>query len=337
MVTRLVGRQDQMLARELIEANGFRYEDNYDVMVGAFDSGRLIATAARDHYIFKMICIDEDYQGGSLLGELLTALLESCVALRRKNFFVFTRPERRHSFEQVNFKLLVEHPQVCLLEYGNGLQLFINQHRAVVKKGENGAIVMNANPFTRGHQFLVEQASSRVDHLYLFVVREDCSIFPFEQRYQLVRDGVSHLGNVSVIETADYAVSRVTFPSYFLKSDADAQKLQMEIDLLLFARRIAPEFHIVKRFVGTEPLCRTTRHYNEAMQRVLSGEGLQTVELNRIEAGDQPISASRVRRLMKKEAFESLSQLVPETTLNYLRSMQTAAIREELKDYHGRH
>lgn len=35
------------------------------------------------------------------------------------------------------------------------------------KEGKNGCIVMNCNPFTLGHQYLVEYASKKVDHLYL--------------------------------------------------------------------------------------------------------------------------------------------------------------------------
>ncbi|PLY04955.1 MAG: [citrate (pro-3S)-lyase] ligase [Desulfuromonas sp.] len=336
MVVRLISERDQNSARQLVEAQGFRFEENFDVLVGVFDAGELIATAAREGHIFKMICIREDFQGGSLLGELLTELIASCSACRRDNFFVFTKPERRSSFEQLNFRVLVEHPQLCLLEYGNGLQNYLRQQRELVRPGNNGAIVMNANPFTLGHLYLVEQAAAQVDQLYLFVVREDCSTFPFATRIALVREGVAHLANVSVLETSDYAVSRVTFPAYFLKAGADVETLQMEVDLLLFARCLAPAFNITTRFVGTEPYCRVTRHYNETMIRLLAEEGIKTVLLSRREVKGEPISASLVRRLLKKEAFEELDSLVPETTLACLRSHQAAEIHERLRAQ-GRH
>ncbi|MCC8189536.1 MAG: tetratricopeptide repeat protein, partial [Planctomycetes bacterium] len=45
--------------------------------------------------------------------------------------------------------------------------------------GTTGAIVMNANPFTRGHLHLIEQALEQVDRLIVFVVEEDKSTVPF--------------------------------------------------------------------------------------------------------------------------------------------------------------
>ena len=337
MVVRLVSQRDQDEARRLVESNGFVFEHNFEVLVGIFESGELIATAARDRNIFKMICIQDEFQGGGLLGELLTALFSSCDACVRDNFFIFTKPDRRQSFEQFNFKPLVEHPSLCLMEYGRGLQKYLQLHNSLIKPGHNGAVVINANPFTLGHQYLVEQASSQVDHLYVFVVREDCSVFPFDIRFSLVKEGTAHLENVTVLETSDYAVSSVTFPSYFLKADDDIPCLQMEVDLLLFARKIAPPFHIVKRFIGTEPNCLTTRYYSETMLRVLQQEGVETIQLERKVSSDQAISASRVRELIKDDAYEELKNLVPETTLQFLQSDQAEQIRQRMKSYQRRH
>lgn len=337
MVVRLVNKRDQESARQLVEGNGFVFERNFDVLFGIFESGELIATAARDRNIFKMICIQDEFQGGSLLGELLTALLSSCDTCARDNFFIFTKPDRRQSFEQFNFKPLVEHPALCLLEYGRGLQKYLQLHNTLIKPGHNGAVVINANPFTLGHQYLIEQASAQVDHLYVFVVREDCSVFPFDLRFKLVKDGTAHLDNVSVLETSDYAVSSVTFPSYFLKDEENIQCLQMEIDLLLFARKIAPPFHIEKRFIGTEPNCLTTRYYSETMLRVLHQEGVETIQLERKASAGRAISASRVREMIKDEAYDQLKSLVPDTTLQFLKSDQAEDIRQRMKTYQRRH
>ena len=58
------------------------------------------------------------------------------------------------------------------------------------------AIVMNANPFTLGHLHLVEKASKENDILHLFIVSEDKSIIPFNERKQLIMEGTSHLKNI---------------------------------------------------------------------------------------------------------------------------------------------
>ena len=59
-----------------------------------------------------------------------------------------------------------------------------------------GAVVMNANPFTMGHLFLVEEAAKKCEILHVFVVSEDCSMFPFSVRQDLVKKGTAHLKNV---------------------------------------------------------------------------------------------------------------------------------------------
>lgn len=337
MVVQLVNRFDQKRARDLVESNGFVFEENYDVLLGIFEDGELIATAARDGNIFKMICIKPEHQGGGLLGELMTELLKSCDTGRYENYFIFTKPGTRQSFEQFNFRTLVEHPALVLLEYGRGLQNYLNRHNHLIKPGDNGAVVINANPFTLGHQFLVEQAAAQVDHLYVFVVREDRSVFPFDIRFELVKQGVEHLDNVSVLETSDYAVSSVTFPSYFLKQDDALDCLQMEVDLLLFARKIAPHFNVKKRFIGTEPLCMTTQRYCVTMDRVLVNEGVEIVQLERKEIAGEPISASRIRNLLKEGRDEEVVALAPETTSEFLLSPRGEEIRARLKNYQGRH
>ena len=337
MIVRLINKPNVREARQLIEANGFSFEQSYDVLFGMFESGELIATAARDRNIFKMICIREDYRGGHCLGELVTALINSCAYTDLENYFVFTSPERMSSFEQMNFNPLVTEPEVCLLEYGNGLERYLARHRDLVREGDNGAVVMNCNPFTNGHLYLIEQAASQVDHLYVFVVREDRSTFPFRVRERLVREGTQHIGNLTVLDTSDYAISHVTFPAYFLKEEDNAQLLQMRTDLMLFARRIAPFFHITKRFVGSEPYCRTTRMYCEMMHQVLAEHRIATVQMLRKQQDGQPISAYRVRESLKQEAFTALKDLVPPCTFAFLQSEQVKSPLINFKTSGGRH
>lgn len=46
--------------------------------------------------------------------------------------------------------------------------------------------MMNANPFTNGHRYLIQQAAAQCDWLHLFLVKEDSSRFPYEDRLDLV-------------------------------------------------------------------------------------------------------------------------------------------------------
>lgn len=337
MVVELIAPADIEKARRLIEEAGLRFEEDFDVLVGIFESGKLVATGARRGNILKMFAIAPEYQDGSLLGELVTELMRSAMLLGRDTFFVFTSPGHAASFQALNFRLLVSHGPVALLEYGNALSHYLEAHRHLAQARETGAIVMNCNPFTHGHRYLIEKAAASVEQLLIFVVREDRSAFPFDIRLQLVREGVADLPDVHVLDSAHYAVSSVTFPAYFLKASHAVSQLQIEIDLKLFGRHIAPFFHISRRFIGTEPYCRTTSLYSEAMKRILPEYGVEVREIERLSVDEAPVSAYRVRDALRREAHETLRQLVPETTLNFLLSDAAAAIREKLVTYDRRH
>lgn len=322
MVTSLLSTDDLRQACDLIDASGLTFEPPFDDLVGVYQAGRLLAVGAREGHILKMLAVAPEAQGGTLLDEVVTVLVGRGYQEGLDSFFIFTSPSQVTSFEALNFHLLVASGKTALLEYGEGLKRYLNRHRRQVAPGTNGAIVANCNPFTLGHRFLIERAARQVERLYLFVVREELSLFPFEYRYKMVREGTSDLANVTLLDTSSYAVSSVTFPTYFLKDGDPGGALQMELDLMLFANHIAPFFHITRRFIGSEPLSRTTAGYNAAMHRILPTLGIEVTELERTEADGGPISASRVRKLLSKSEAGELARLVPETTLNFLLSRE---------------
>ena len=303
-------------ARELIESQGLLFEPEFDDLAGLFENGQLVACGARAGYVLKMLAIAPSHQGTDALGGLVTKLILSAISAGHDTVFVFTLPQNVASFEALNFRLLVTHGKTALLEHGPGLEDYLAGHASQITQGHNGAVVINGNPFTLGHLYLVECAAQRVDRLYLFMVREDQSVFPFEVRFRLAEEATVHLRNVTVLDTSRYAVSAGTFPSYFL---------------LLFAERIAPRFRIACRFVGQEPLCPTTAAYNKMMAEVLGAHAIQCVELPRILAGGLPISATRVRKAFAADDLETLRCLVPPATLEFLQSPPARPIAERLR------
>jgi [citrate (pro-3S)-lyase] ligase len=337
MVTDILGSADLARARAFIEAQGLGYEEGHDDLVGAFEGGALVAVGARERDVLKMLAIAPEERGGSLLGAVVTELARRAFAAGHDTLFVFTKPEAVPSFEALNFSLLASGGRAALLEHGRGLERYLEAHRGAVREGANGAVVVNCNPFTLGHRYLVEEAARRVDTLYVFVVREDRSAFPFEVRLRLVQEGTRDLANVRVLDTSRYAVSAVTFPAYFLKRRGDVTAAQLELDLLLFARRVAPFFHVRTRFFGAEPDCATTRAYAEAMHRILPSQGILAVELARKEAHGGAISASRVRAALRDGRVDGLEALVPGTTAAFLRSDEARGVRERLRAEGGRH
>jgi [citrate (pro-3S)-lyase] ligase len=320
MVTSLLSSDDLRQARALVEESGLSFEPPYDDLVGVFELGRIIAVGARQGRVLKMLAVARTHQGGTLLEEVVTDLVGRGFQEGLDSFFVFTAPSQATSFEALNFNLLASSGKSALLEYGDGLRRYLARQQRLVAPGKNGAVVANCNPFTLGHRYLIERAAASVEHLYLFVVREERSLFPFEARLRMVREGTCDLENVTLLDTSCYAVSSVTFPTYFLKDGDPGGVIQMELDLILFGTRIAPHFHIATRFVGSEPLCPTTAAYNAAMHRILPPLGVEVSELERKDAKGGAISASRVREQLAHRETAGLADLVPESTRDFLLS-----------------
>ena len=200
-------------------------------------------------------------------------------------------------------------------------------HHLTTTMQPTGCIIMNCNPFTLGHRYLIEQAAKQVERLYVMVVREDCSLFAYTERKAMVEQGVADIENVSVIDGSDYAISRATFPTYFLKRLDDAADTQMLLDLDLFRRHIAPALGATVRFVGTEPTDQLTRRYNQLMNEALK----DVREINRLEKDGNAVSASRVRKAMEEGDMNTIRQLVPPTTLPYIIAhLATQALQAEL-------
>ncbi len=184
--------------------------------------------------------------------------------------------------------------------------------------GNVGAIVMNCNPFTLGHRYLVEKALESVEALYLFVVEEDLSQFSFADRLMLVKEGVKDFhGRVKVLPSGKFIISSFSFAGYFTK-EMEITPPDSTTDVLIFASMIAPALNIRTRFVGEEPTCLVTRSYNERMEQLLPDMGVAVRVIPRKEVGGTAISASRVRKALEENDLQSIRNLVPDTTYNYL-------------------
>lgn len=182
----------------------------------------------------------------------------------------------------------------------------------------NGAIVMNCNPFTLGHRYLIETASKLVDTLYIFVVEENRSFFSFDDRIMLVEKGCADLCNVVVIPSGKFIISASTFPGYFNKDYNNTIEVDTSEDVSIFGRYIARELNISKRFVGEEPLDPITNQYNSSMKKILPEFGIELIEIPRKEFEGGVISASRVREYLKNKDFKSIKGIVPISTYAFL-------------------
>lgn len=202
------------------------------------------------------------------------------------------------------------------------LEKYVRNLKRWYRKGYNGAIVMNCNPFTLGHQYLIRETAAKVDNLFVFVVQEDKSYFRFEDRFEMVKAGTKDIDNVIVVPSGTYMISANTLPGYFDKSHLGNIEVSALSDLELFAT-ICNELNISIRFAGTEPKDGFTRSYNKAMEDILPKYGIKFCEIERIsieqgEDSDIVISATTVRNYIDRKQFEIIRNMVPETTYDIL-------------------
>lgn len=188
-------------------------------------------------------------------------------------------------------------------------------------KKKIGAIVMNCNPFTKGHRYLIEQALREVDSLLVFVLEEDKSFFSFTDRLQMVKDGTKDLKDVYVFPSGRYMISALTFPEYFIKEQEKDIKIDPITDVEIFARDIAPRFHISIRFVGTEPNDKVTKQYNDVLIEQLPIYNIDIREIDRLEQEGCIVTATEVRKKLTQGNNKDLKKLVPQSTYDYLKKI----------------
>lgn len=333
-----------------LEKHHLSFEEDIEAAFGVFDSDENLAgCGCCAGNLLKCFAVDESLRGQNALGSLISRLVENRFEAGRYDLFVITRPKNKDMFTACGFYVLARTDTVLMLENKkNGLDKFYG--RLLIGDGhcqtdrrpagspspadnaaqehdqtDTGCIVMNCNPFTKGHLALITYAAAHCDLLHIFVVEENRSAFPFDVRLRLVKEGTAHISNVRVHPSGPYMISAATFPTYFLKEGEDAAGIQSELDITLFASRIAPLFHIKKRFAGEEPFDPVTQKYNEAMEQILPEHGITFTKIPRVtseeENGDNEIiSASRVRKLLKEQGVsEQVLKLVPPCTAEYLK------------------
>lgn len=343
-----------------LTANGLRLAplDRYVVVTRDEDGDEILAGGGLDGNVIKCVAVSESARSEGLMNILVSRLIAIAREEGRESVKAFTKPENEGIFKSLGFGLLASAPKAILMENGRGgLPEYKKYLASLARPGRNGAIVMNANPFTKGHRYLVEQAASQVDNLYVIVVKEDRSRFPYVERKAMIEAGCAGLDNVVVCEGSDYAISAATFPTYFLKKLDDATDTQIALDLDLFVNHIAKPLGVTVRFAGSEPEDALTRRYNELMAEILPGtsvavvrqdhqpdselvEGsavrqarrpIDFVEIPRLEQKGKPLSATSLRRALDKGGFKEAMEYIPKSTVPYLvADLAERALRLEL-------
>ncbi|MDR1238395.1 MAG: [citrate (pro-3S)-lyase] ligase [Propionibacteriaceae bacterium] len=307
----------------LLAEAGLTREPHIDVFAVAYLDRRLVGCLGLDGGVVKCAAIAESIQGFNVLGRLFSELRCQALLAGHVNLRCYTKPSYRRRFEALGFTAIAEVPKYAVLleddpsgitDYAAGLATTFRPGKRI------GGVVMNANPFTYGHRYLLEAATAYCDVVHVFVVGEDVSRFSYAQRFRMVSEGVQDMpqrDQLVVHPGSPYVVSRSTFPQYFLHDSADVTRAYTGIDLQIFRRHIATALGIRHRFLGTEPTSQITAEYNRGMGYWLreAPEAAPPISVHEIQrVGDPPISASRVRRALDAGRWDEIAELVPPTT-----------------------
>ncbi len=309
--------------RDFLTEAGLEADQSVQQTVLIWDEDTLIATGSRQDNLLKCIAVAPSRQGEDLLAKVLTVLRQAAFEDGQQHLFLYTKPANAHLFTGLLFYPVAQTEDVLLMEdRKDGIQDHISALPKITQSENIGAAVMNCDPFTLGHLYLIETAAASCDHLYVFVLSEDRSFFPAADRLELVKKGTAHLPNVTVLPTGPYLISSATFPTYFLKNRDQAEQIHCQLDVEIFTRYFAPALSVKRRYVGTEPLSVLTNQYNEILKTSLPSHGIEVVEIPRIMQKDAPISASAVRAAFENQDWQALQALVPPTTLSYLKDLR---------------
>ena len=136
----------------------FDYEKNNDLNLYIEQDEKIIATVSVADYIIKNFAIAKEYQGMNLGNFLLSHCFQKLAAKNIVYYQVYTKPEHKKIFLDLNFSEIITVNHTCLLETKN---FSIRQVLPKIKENyhittkDNGVIVVNANPFTNGHLYLI--------------------------------------------------------------------------------------------------------------------------------------------------------------------------------------
>ena len=363
-----------------LETNQLRLDEvDYYAIVTEPDGDDILAGGGLQGDIIKCIAVSEQLRDAHLSNRLISHLISEAAQRGHHSVKVFTKPQNRQVFESLGFRLVGEAPLAILMENGHGMEDYKKYLQDISLSTLHpplsplhaplstkiGVIVMNANPFTLGHKYLIEKAAEEVSHLFIIPVKEERSLFPYAERKAMIEQSLSTLRSTrrgafvakrrknsplgpkgrfqseaekelstkigAVLSGSDYAISAATFPTYFLKQLSDAADTQMLLDIDIFCRHIAPALGATVRFVGSEPNDALTRRYNELLAEQLPKHGLRLKEIPRLQTEQTPISATTVRNLMAKGMFVEATKLVPPTTIPYLLAhLACDALQQEL-------
>ncbi|WIA07832.1 MAG: [citrate (pro-3S)-lyase] ligase [Candidatus Phytoplasma cynodontis] len=323
---------DKLLSEENLKKD---FIEEYAVILS--NNEEIIGLIGRYANNLRCLVVNRKYRQYNIANVLVGFMSKRIYQKNFRDIFVFTKIINLDIFQNMGFKLIFQNNSFCFLtsrydlfeDYLNYLSE--NKFKSTFDDDGklNSVIVMNANPFTKGHKFIIQNAIKKSNFVYVIVVKEDVSLFTYQQRFTMVELGVKYLKNVRILEGSNYIISKNIFPSYFFKSQEESSVEQMYLDSYIFSDFIAPRLNVKKRFVGEEPFSKTTLLYNNVMNKVFLEKKIELVIIPRMLFQRKAISATQVRKLFIQGNFDKIKNLVPKSTFNFLKKLDYLKYRTD--------
>ena len=178
--TRGLAQVDALLLQE-----GISRDKNLDYICAMYDEDyQIIATGSCFGNTLRCFAVSYEHQGEGLLNQIVTHLMDIQYQRGNLHLFLYTKVDSAKFFGSLGFYEIarVDGTLVFMENRRDGFSRYLRELKRTHKEGCSAALVMNANPFTYGHQYLAEVAARDCDILHLFVVSEDASLIPFSVR-----------------------------------------------------------------------------------------------------------------------------------------------------------
>ena len=167
--------------KSFLAKQGLRLDKNVEYTVALYNGDKVVATGSFEGRILKCIAVDDSYRGMGVSNKVISDLVSEQYRRGNTHLFVYTTPCNYRIFKDLGFNKIAEVSNKVILLENNpfGIRNFVEKLK---KKKVNGkiisSVVVNCNPFTLGHKYLIEKASKESDVVHVFVVSENKSVFP---------------------------------------------------------------------------------------------------------------------------------------------------------------
>ena len=281
----------------LLISEGIRRDANLDYTCGMYDDEmHIIATGSCFGNTLRCFAVSHEHQGEGLMNSIVSHLIEFQFSRGNTHLFLYTKCNSAKFFGDLGFY------EIARID---------------------GQIVFMENRKTGFQNYLRTFAK---DALPEGLTAET----PTRKIAALVIKGTAHLKNICYHDSGPYIISNATFPSYFQKDENAVIESHAMLDLTVFTQ-IAKVLGITRRYVGEEPTSLVTGIYNRIMSEKLPEQGIECIVVSRKTCEDTPISASNVRLALQNGDYDTLSKLVPQTTLDYFKSPEAIPVIERIR------